>query len=262
MSEDTKVLVTGHKGFIGSNVFSFLRENGLDPVGFDLNDDFPEERFDFIVHLAARTLIRNSKKYPYEYFLDGLALTMRFLEKARLDSSVFMYSTSGSIAEATNPYSLTKKQGTEWINIYRDLYGLKAHLLKFYNIYGEASRKGALYLFCNAALNNEPVTIYGDGTHVRDFTNVSDVSKLVLRIIKGEVEPGDHEVGTGTGTSVKQLLSKVETITGRKLDVRTEDYVLPEAESLVAKNSVLIDPLPVDEGIKLVLETLKREKGI
>lgn len=252
--------MTGHKGFIGSAVYKYLKDNGVEVDGFDVGDQFPDAKYDYIIHLAARTLIRNSKKKPFEYFEDGLVLTMRFLEKARLDGSVLAYATSGSIAEATNPYSLTKKQGAEWINLYRSLYGISAHLLRFFNIYGENSGKGALYLFCRASLYGEPVTVYGDGNHVRDFTHVSDVAKLVLRIVRGEVEPGDHEVGTGKGTSVNELVGKVEKISGNRLKVKREDYVLPEAQSLVAKNSVLIDPLPIDEGIRRVYEALKLEK--
>ncbi len=249
-----RVLVTGNKGFIGTQVFNHLKEMGIEVDGFDLGDQFPESRYDFIIHLAARTKIRDSKKAPFEYYRDGLDLTMQFLEKARLDSSVFVYPTSGSVAEATNPYSLTKKQGIEWVNLYRKLYSVKAHLLKFYNIYGETSGKGAVYFFCEAARGNGNVTIYGDGNHVRDYTHVSDVSKLMYRIVTGEVKEGDHEVGSGTGTSVNELLSKVEKISGRKLQVTHEEYVLAEADRLVAQHSVLLDPMSIDDGIRRILK--------
>lgn len=261
MTQDIKrkVLVTGHKGFIGSVVFRYLKDNGIDADGFDIGDRFPESKYDFIIHLAARTKIRDSKKAPFQYYRDGVDLTMQFLEKARNDSSVFVYATSGSVAEATNPYSLTKKQGIEWVNLYRKLYGVKAHLLKFFNIYGETSGKGAVYFFCQAALGDGNITIYGDGTHIRDYTHVSDVSKLVLRIVTGEVKEGDHEVGSGTGTSVNELASKVEKVSGKKLHITREEYVLPEADRLVASSTVLIDPLSLEEGISRILEKLSHE---
>ena len=50
-----RVLVTGHKGFIGSAVFGYFKENGLDVDGFDLGDDFPERRHGLMAHMAART---------------------------------------------------------------------------------------------------------------------------------------------------------------------------------------------------------------
>ncbi len=254
-----RVLVTGHKGFIGSAVFGYLKENGLDVDGCDLVDDLPEKRYDLIVHMAARTLIRNSKLHPYEYFLDGTYLTMRFLEKARLDSATFVYPTSGSIEEPSNPYSMSKRHGADWINLYRKLYGTNAYLLKFYNIYGETSRKGAVYLFCKAALEDGSVTVYGDGSHERDYTHVSDVAKLILRIAGGELMPGDYEVGTGIGTTTDALISKVDAVSGRKLMVKHEDYVLPEAKSLTAKGTVLVNPMSLDEGIGRVIDALKSE---
>lgn len=258
MSEERgkKVLVTGHKGFIGTVVYNYLKEKGVQTDGFDLGDEFPEERYDYIIHLAARTKIRESGKAPFEYYRDGLDLTMRFLEKARIESSVFVYPTSGSVAEATNPYSLTKKQGIEWVNLYRKMFGVKAHLLKFYNIYGERSGKGAVYFFCEAALGNGEVTIYGDGTHIRDYTNVRDIAHLMYRIVEGEIEEGDHEVGSGIGTSVKELAEKVQKISGKTLRIHYEDYVMPEAERLVASNTVIQNPTTIEEGIKRILDSL------
>ena len=65
-----KILVTGHKGFIGSEVYSLLSDMGHDVTGYDIGYKFPDEKFDYIAHFAARTLIRLSKEKPYEYFLD------------------------------------------------------------------------------------------------------------------------------------------------------------------------------------------------
>lgn len=254
----TKILLTGHKGFIGRNIMQYLKEKGLDVDGFDVGDTLSDEQYDFIVHFAARTLIRKSLEKPYEYYKDGLDLTMQFLEKARNDGSVFIYPTSGSIEEPTNPYSLTKKQAVEWIQLYKKLFGVESHILKLYNIYGEGSGKGALYLFCKAALNGDKVTVYGDGNHVRDYTHVSDVARTVARIIGGELEPGMHEIGTGKGTSVNELIKVVENISGHTLTVQNEDYILSEADALYAKHSALLDPVRIEDGVKLVYGDLTK----
>ncbi len=72
---------------------------------------------------------------PYDYFQDDMALTLKFLEKARLDNSVFVFPTSGSTAKPTNPYSLSKINSEDWINLYRNLYNINAYILRFFNIY-------------------------------------------------------------------------------------------------------------------------------
>lgn len=116
--------------------------------------------------------------------------------------------------EPTYPHSLSKKNCIKWINLYGNLYSLKSVVLKLFNLYGETSRKGAVYLFTKAALNGEEISVYGGGNQVRDFVHEDDLVKCMLRIIKREVGPGEYEIGTGIGTSINDLIRKVETITG------------------------------------------------
>lgn len=250
------VLVTGHKGFIGSEVYSLLSERGHNVTGFDLGDELQQKKYDYIAHFAARTLIRLSKEKPYEYFLDNMGLTMRIIELSRTQNSKLIFPTSGSIAKPTNPYSLSKKQAIEWIDLYRDLYGLDSYVLKLFNIYGETSRKGAVYLFCKSAATGEAATIYGNGDHKRDYTHVSDIAKFVLRIVEGEVRTGSYELGTGVGTSVNQLLKLVEGISGKKITTKHENYILDEAEELYAKEPALTDYVKIQDGVKRVYRSI------
>lgn len=251
-----KILLTGHKGFIGTQIYETLKNSGYDIDGIDQGDKVPDTKYDIILHFGARTLIRNSIKAPYEYFQDGLALTVKFLEKARLDNSLFVFPTSGSIDEPTNPYSLSKKNGIEWINLYRNLYSLKSVVLKLFNIYGETSRKGAVYLFTKASLYEEEIPVYGGGNQIRDFVHVDDLVKCITRIIDGEIGPGEYEIGTGIGTSINDLIRKVETITGKKIKRKDQDFLLKEAPSLYSRTPLPINPLKLEDGIKRVMDNL------
>jgi|GEM_PF-6225362 len=253
-----KILLTGYKGFIGTQIYKSLKESGFDIDGVDLGDLIPERKYDIILHFGARTLIRNSIKAPYEYFQDGLALTVKFLEKARLDNSVFVFPTSGSIDEPTNPYSLSKKEGLEWITLYKNLYSIKAVVLKLFNIYGETSRKGAVYLFTKAALTGEEIPVYGGGNQVRDFIHVNDLVKCIKNIVTGDVGPGEYEIGTGSGTSINDLIKMVESITGKKVKRNDQPFLLKEAPSLFAKNPLPKNPIKLEEGIRMVMENLKK----
>ncbi len=254
-----KILVTGHRGFIGSQVFSTLQAQGYDVSGIDIGDQFADRKYDYIVHMGARTLIRMSKEKPFEYFDDNMVFSLRMLEYCRKNGATFIFPTSGSVMEATNPYSLSKKQTVEWIELYHTMYGTKRHVMKFFNIYGPTSRKGAVFLFAKAALKGEEAVIYGDGNNVRDFIHVRDVVRAIKMIIDGEVQEGYHEVGSGIGTSVNSLLKLVEDVTGRKIKTHHEDYVLPEASELVAANPLIKDPTPLRNGIEEVVEALRKE---
>lgn len=253
-----KVLVTGHRGFIGSQVYSDLLLAGYSVTGYDIGDSFPEEAFDCIVHLGARTLIRKSIEKPYEYFEDNLGLAMKFIEKARRDNSTFIFPTSGSVMEPTNPYSLSKRQITEWISLYRKLYRIRSYILKFYNVYGPASRKGAVYLFSKAALDGQDAVVYGDGTHRRDFIHVRDVSRIIENTIKGSYMEVELEVGTGIGTSVNELIRIVEEETQRRLKLHNEPFLVEEAESLYAKEPLLEKFISLKDGVREVVENIRK----
>ncbi|MHB8361614.1 MAG: NAD-dependent epimerase/dehydratase family protein [Thermoplasmataceae archaeon] len=255
-----KILLTGYEGFIGTQIYNMLKSKGYEIDGVEQGDNTPETKYDIILHFGARTLIRNSITAPYEYFTDGLALTLNYLEKARKDGSMFVFPTSGSVEEATNPYSLSKKNGVEWIKLYEKLYGTRTIILKLYNIYGETSRKGAVYLFTKAALEGISIPVYGGGNQVRDFVHVNDLINCIYRILSGEVKPGEYEIGTGIGTSINALIIKIEQITGRKVLREEKDFLLKEAQSLYAKNPLPINPVSVEEGIKRVVIALENER--
>ncbi len=253
-----RILVTGHKGFIGGHIFSYLtKNNDYEVSGIDIGDGIPQGRFDLIIHMAARGLIRKSIEMPYEYFDDDLALTLRFLDKARKENSTFVFPTSGSSAKPTNPYSLSKVHSEQWIELYRKLYNTKAYVLRFFNIYGPGSQKGSVFLFTRAAIEGKEAIVYGDGTHKRDYFYVGDMEKVIDLIANEKIEPGDYQVGTGIGTSVNDLIHIVEKVTGKKINVKFQPYVLEEAEALFATKPIIKNVTPLDQGIKKVEEYVR-----
>ena len=106
-----QILVTDYEGFIVSRILGTLKKSDCDIDGIDQGAKVPDTKYDIILHFGARTLIRNSINAPYEYFQDGLALTLKFLEKARLDNSLFVFPTSGSIDEPTNHIPFQRRMG-------------------------------------------------------------------------------------------------------------------------------------------------------
>ena len=254
-----KILITGHKGFIGSHILNLLKP-AHEVTGFDLGDEFPEGRFDFIVHLAARGLIRKSLENPYGYFTDDLDLTMKFLDMARKSDSTFIFPSSGSTASPSNPYSLSKKQSVEWINLYRRLYSIKAFDLTFYNIYGSGSRKGGVYLFSKMALAGGPIIMLGDGTDVRDFVYVTDVAKFVADVIDGKVKTGSYEIGTGIGTSIRGLSEMISEEVGGNIDIVSRPDTIETAPKLVASVPALKNPVLLRDGIRKVIAFIKEDE--
>lgn len=256
-----KLLITGHKGFIGGNLLSHLSEAGYEVNGFDVGDEFPQARYDVIFHLAARGLIRKSVGLPYAYFKDDLDLSLQFLEKARVDGSGFVFPSSGATAMPSNPYALSKKQTVEWINLYRHLYNVQAYDLKFFNIYGPGSRKGGVYLFTKMALSGGPIEILGDGEDIRDFVFVNDVVEFLTAIAESRVKPGSYEVGTGVGTSIQQLADKIAEIVGGRPAIVMKPDVIETARRLVASSPALVNPVLLEDGIRRVIDFIKSDES-
>ncbi len=253
-----KILITGHKGFIGSHLFKTLAVKH-DLTGFDIGDPFPNGKYDVVVHLAARGLIRKSVEKPFEYFEDDLAMTMKFLEMTRKNDGILFFPSSGSAAIPSNPYSLSKKQSVEWINLYRKLYSLRAYDMTFYNIYGSGSRKGGVYLFSKMALSGGPITLLGNGKDIRDFVYVTDVVNFIASAIDGAFNPGSYEIGTGVGTSITQLAEMISEEAGGHLQINMEPDVIQTAPRLVARSPALSSFIPLSEGIKLVMKFIREE---
>ena len=79
--------------------------------------------------------------------------------------------------------------------------------------------------FVQAALKNEPITIYGDGTQSRVFCHVADAVEAIAKIAQSDSTIGDvYNVG-GTGeVSIKQLAEQVLAVTGSKSEITYTQY--------------------------------------
>ena len=90
-----EILVTGHKGFIGTEVYAKLKADGYNVTGMDIGDPLPDTTFDYIIHLGARTLIRKSKELPYEYFEDNVGYRTVFDTVLSILQTVFYLENTG-----------------------------------------------------------------------------------------------------------------------------------------------------------------------
>jgi nucleoside-diphosphate-sugar epimerase len=184
------------------------------------------EGVDAVFHLAAQAGVRGSFGDGFEVYLrHNLGATQRLLELATTHPlRAFVYSSSSSVygnpthfpmTEQTplrpvSPYGLTKLATEELAATYHRCFGLPIVGLRYFTAYGPRQRPDMAFTrFMHAILDDEPLTVLGDGTQVRDFTYVGD-------IVDGTIAAAQHgRVGAiyniGGGRSV-QLLTAIETI--------------------------------------------------
>jgi nucleoside-diphosphate-sugar epimerase len=131
------------------------------------------------------------------------------------------FSESDPVAAPISPYAATKRAGELICHTYAHLYGLGVVSLRFFTVYGPRQRPDmAFNRFCKAALDDTPITVFGDGEQTRDFTYVLDiVSALRAAAVVPEAAGRVYNVGGGSRVSVNDALMLLSGYAGRELNV-------------------------------------------
>jgi UDP-glucose 4-epimerase len=189
-----------------------------------------------VFHLISTTLPKPSNDNPVYDVETNLVGSLRLLELCRAHRvRKVVFSSSGGtvygvpatvpIAEAhpTEPlcsYGIQKLAIEKYLQLEHALHGLDYCILRPSNPYGERQRtdvaQGAIAVFLERALRGEPIEIWGDGSVVRDYVYVGDVAEAFVRAVSYEGAQRVFNVGSGTGTSLKELIEKIGALLGRK----------------------------------------------
>ena len=193
------ILLTGHRGFIGSSLLRALKLNhtvtGIDLVeGNDLlTCDFPNKDFDLVIHLAGKSGVRESIKDPAAYWMNNVEASRRLFE--RYQNTRILYASSSSAYEPDlNPYAASKYVLEELAERYPDTLGMR-----FHTVYSNTPRKD---MFLDKLQKNklEYVT-----RHYRDFVHLYDVIDAINILIECNYVKGVIDIGTGVPVKVQDL---------------------------------------------------------
>lgn len=170
----------------------------------DLSDKAAVERcfsagpFDRVIHLAAQAGVRHSITHPEDYVAANLVGFAHILEACRQhrvahltyasSSSVYGANTTLPFSEqqgASHPlhmYAATKRANELMAHSYSHLFSLPTTGLRFFTVYGPWGRPDmALFLFTQKILAGEPIQLFNNGNHSRDFTYIDDIVEGVIR---------------------------------------------------------------------------------
>lgn len=127
-----------------------------------------------------------------------------------------------SVPRPISPYAIGKLASEGYLRYFERKAGLRTVSLRISNPYGprqNANRgQGVIGTFLRAAAARTPVTVYGDGTMVRDYIYAADVARMVAAIVSGSPRHDMYHLASGTGTSVNELIAIVEEVTDRRLE--------------------------------------------
>jgi UDP-glucose 4-epimerase len=214
-------LITGYKGFIGTNLIDYLQERGESYIGIDYPTDLCKVKIidleaDIIVHLAAETNVRNSIQRPYHTFIRNCQSTSNVLNYALNRKARVIFVSSCGAVTSDNPYTASKLACEGLCVAYRKTYNLNISILRLSNVYGPHSenKTSVIAKFIKAKLAGQPVDVYGTGHQKRDFVYVGDVCRAIY-----SYNGFFTNISTGRLTSINTLLNL--------LDIKDINYFQP-----------------------------------
>lgn len=273
--------------------FEPLKELGLSNVSF-VESDFTLETdyvsllkdYELVYHLVSTTIPGTSNQHISEELVANVVTTSKILEAsvtAGVKKMVFI-SSGGTVygkevdcpikeTALTRPitsYGVQKISIENLLYLYNYMYGLDYRIIRLANPYGPYQRPngmlGAVTTFTYKALKSEEIIVYGDGSVVRDYIYIDDSIRAIENIVKGDNKHKVFNVGSGYGTSVRQVLDAVENALGCKLNItykeaRAVDVPVNYLDiSRYEKYYGKLNPLPLSEGIRKTAEFLQKMK--
>ncbi|MDT4954114.1 MAG: UDP-glucuronate 4-epimerase [Acidobacteriota bacterium] len=249
-----------------------------------LEDVFKEEKFDCVVHLAARAGVRPSLAEPMLYSETNINGTLNLLELARsYEVKQFVFGSSSSvyginakvpfseedpIRQPISPYAATKAAGELVCHTYSHLYGIRCVCLRFFTVYGARQRPDlAIHKFAKLITEGRAIPVFGDGTTRRDYTYIDDIIAGVRAAI--DYERSDYEV-FNLGESQTVELSRLIELLEKELDLNAlidrqpmQPGDVPQTFADVTKARQLLGYNPqtkIEDGIKRFVEWFRRER--
>lgn len=317
MAEKKKILITGAAGFIGFHLSKKLCQQGFAVTGIDnLNDYydpqlkesrlkilqqyadfsfhkidllekermdtlFQENRFHYVVNLAAQAGVRYSLKNPYAYIDANVTGFLNILEACRhypvehlvyaSSSSVYgantrmPFSVHHNVDHPVSLYAATKKSNELMAHTYSHLYNIPTTGLRFFTVYGPYGRPDmALFLFTKAILEGRPIDVYNNGEMQRDFTYVDDIVEGISRLLPQAAAPNPDWSGEQPDTATSFAPYKLYNIGNNKpvkllyfievlencLGKKAEKNFMPMQDGDVPATYADVDDLIEDVGFK------------
>lgn len=190
-----------------------------------------------VFHLAAQAGVRKSWGDDFRtYTTHNVDATQRLLEAVKgrsIERLVYASSSSvyGDVAaipfrenayvQPVSPYGVTKLAAEHLCNLYHSNYGVPAVSLRYFTVYGPRQRPDmGFHRFIRAALQGDPLTLFGDGEQSRDFTFVGDIVAATMAAGDRGRPGGVYNVGGGSRVTINQVLDMIGRLTGRPLTIK------------------------------------------
>lgn len=215
----------------------------VDYVKGDINNTKDIEKatrgVDFVYYFASSTNPKSSENdllFDISSNLYPIIFTLNSCVKNKIKKFIFC-SSGGTVygnhnqmpikeefsCQPISSYGIVKHNMEMYIKYFYRKYNLNYEILRLSNPYGgnhlKNPIKGIIPTYINRILENRDLKVYGDGTVVRDYIYIDDFIQLSIKLLTLDKKNNTLNVGTGIGTSINELIKKIELVCNKKATI-------------------------------------------
>ncbi len=254
--------------------FRFINHDISKPVFFGLTNH-PNgicigdiKRIDIVMHMASRASPFEFSKYPIPILKSNTLGTMNALGVAKAHNALFFYTSTSEVygnppneaiptAETyfghVNPvgprscYDESKRAGEAFVKAYELQHNIKTKIVRIFNTSGPRIRFGPEFgrvipNFIHQALNDEEITIFGDGSQTRSFIYVVDEIEGILKFVHESKAIGEViNLGNNKEYTILEIAKKIKELTN-------------------SKSEIVFKPLPIDDPARRSADLSKAKR--
>ena len=286
LNENYDVTVFDKLNFARRNITGFSEDIKIIEGDFNNESDLRNslEGIDFVFHLVSSTLPESSNKNPEYDAETNLISSLRLFQEciAKKINKVVFLSSGGTVygipetipipenhsAHPICSYGIIKKAIEDYLYMFNKLYELNYNIFRLSNPYGERQNpnasQGAVPVFINKAINEEEITVGGNGDVVRDYIYVKDAVKVLVRSLNHEAKDKIYNLSSGEGHSINELIDLIRKVSGKVLKVkylkgRKIDVPVNILDNTLVKSSFSWKPeKKFEDGLKVTYDYLKK----
>jgi UDP-glucuronate 4-epimerase len=259
--------------------FRFVKADLADRTA--IADLFATERPHRVVHLAAQAGVRYAFDHPHAYADANLTGFLNILEGCRHNGvEHLLYASSSSVYGANTAmpfavhqnvdhplslYGATKKCNELMAHSYAHLFRFPVTGLRFFTVYGPWGRPDmAIFTFTRKIIADEPIDVFNNGRHTRDFTYIDDIVEAVVRTLDHPAQPNPawdsarpdpatssapyriYNIGNNNPVALMDLIGCIEQALGRT----ARKNFLPAQPGDMGATYANVDALIADIGFR------------
>ncbi|MFT5820830.1 MAG: UDP-glucuronate decarboxylase [Crocinitomix sp.] len=242
----------------------------------EITDIMLSNQFDYVFHYAAYVGVQRTQENPIRVLndIDGIKHILSLSKNTGVKR--FFFSSSSEVYgepvtipqhEETTPlnsrvpYAVVKNVGEAFCKSYMQEYNLDYTIFRFFNTYGpNQTQDFVMSKFISQALQNKPITIYGDGSQTRTFCYVSDNIDATIKALNNDLFVNDViNIGGETVISILELAKLIITITESQSEItflpplKDGDMTRRQPDNSKMKAILGRELMTIEEGIKKLL---------